>query len=178
VPVLESVEWHQNQQNLGVWKNWRAALSRLVASSAPLLAITQDDIQVCGNLQAYVTRAVTSITGKHLLSPYTSTPDAIRSGYSSGWRDIYPGWNYIGACFWCFDREMGVWLDEHLPQEVEHNRCVDAQVGKALLTQQIPIFIHLPSLVEHLGDECSTAGHAPNPKTRRGYDYIQSALPP
>ena len=155
---------HQLQQ--GAWCNWRFVLHRLSLSDCDYVAIVQDDIVCRPGLSAYLEKSMDS---KGLYSPYVTKRGSAL--VNEGWTLNHAGWSLCGACFFAMTRSVAIWLDTVLPLSVRENKHIDAYVGKILKEKQLPLYAHVPSLVEHLADAHSTLGYRENLQCRTAFEY-------
>lgn len=156
----------QNETTLGVYANWRQGVSRIASGPCNLCAMLQDDIEFRPGLKRYLGN---SMVAESLYTPYTSNKD-YKPG-PDGWFSAAGGWHYCGALFLAARKSFFASSLLELPKKVIGNRNIDAHVGKHLASRNEQLLAHRPTLVQHLADACSTAGHAPNPKVRMGKGY-------
>jgi hypothetical protein len=160
-----------NEKNLGCFGNWKHACKTLLATTkTPWILIVQDDAiwqrdSACSLRQQMKDRSSLR-TG--FVSPYVSVYN-LKKSFVDGWNETGAGWDWCGALAFCMDREAA---EDLLRAErfIKHPgpKQVDAIVGLAMLDLRRPSFVHLPSLVDHIG-EVSTMGHAGLTPRRVGY---------
>lgn len=160
----------QRPERFGLYANWRDMLAGAV-DTADLVATVQDDIVCRPGLRAYLERTIDTAA---VYSPYTSVKD-FKPG-SPGWFQSFSGWQLCGALFLVFPRAVLSALHDRLPLSVPENKHIDAYLGRLCLQQQLPLLLHRPTLVQHLGDACSTSGYAPNSYTRSGHGFVDEPL--
>lgn len=169
---------HQNAFTRGCFDNWKWALEwLLIGTESPWLMILQDDViwqpDAAEILRAKMMDRQDLKTG--FLSPYTSRV-VVEESFTDGWNASHAGWGFWGALAFCMPRIGAKELLKH-PRFAWHagTRQVDAVVAASMLELERPIFIHLPSLADHIGttstigrgdgcDEDPTSG-------RRGYRF-------
>ena len=157
----------QNETKLGVYENWRQAVDRIAIGPCNVCALVQDDIEFRPGLKTYMAEAMVQDA---LYTPYVSNKDYKKG--PDGWFDVTSGWDYCGALFFAARATFFRRLAMELPKSVPGNRCIDAHVAKHLLERNDQLLAHRPTLVQHLADECSTAGHGPDPHCRTGRGYL------
>jgi hypothetical protein len=172
-PRDERTLTHDHATTHGCFKNWRHALKHLLAKTdAPWLLIVQDDaIWEPGSartLRAGAEARQDLRTG--FLSPYVSAND-VPPGSGDGWNECRSGWNFWGALALCIPRGAARKLLKH-QRFVKHrqNQQVDAVVAASMLDLGRPSYVHVPSLVDHVG-ATSTLGHDDVAPTLRGYRF-------
>lgn len=172
-PNDERTITHDHVVTLGCFDNWKYALMYLLAwTAAPWLLIVQDDaIWAPGSADRL--RAETSVqrglrTG--FLSSYVTASD-VPPGALDGWNECRSGWNLCGALALCVPREAAGELLQHR-RFVRHRKRqqVDAVIAESMLDLGRPSYVHVPSLVDHVG-ETSTLGHDDVSPKLRGYRF-------
>jgi len=170
LPVREYI----NGSLAGPWRNWRQALADLITKECEYLAIVQDDLIFRPGLRQYLDE---TMLDRAVYSPYLSKKDAASLGaVKEGWHQCKTGWAMCGACFFAMGRTLAVELLNHLPANVPENKHIDAVLANLLKNLHIPLYVHSPSLVQHLADEHSTLGYGKNPYCRTGYGYTEEPL--
>jgi hypothetical protein len=161
---------------LGCFNNWKQTLAYLLAqTAAPWLLIVQDDAiwtpGAAATLCAEATARQNLRTG--FLSPYVTTLD-VPPGSADGWNECRSGWDLCGALALCLPRDAARELLQH-PRFVRHPRDqqVDAVVAASMLDLGRPSYVHVPSLVDHVGTT-STLGHDDVTPALRGYRFRES----
>jgi len=150
----ERVHVRENKRLRGCFGNWKKALKRLLSrTNARWLLILQDDV-VWKRGSAEILRAQIRSREGHrtgLLSPYTSSV-VVGEHFVDGWNECCLGWGFWGALAFCMDRDAAKELLRH-PRFAEHGgaREVDAVVAASMLDLGRPSFVHVPSLVDHIG---------------------------
>jgi len=161
----------------GCFVNWRHALQHLLTrTTASWLLIVQDDA-IWGPGAAHTLRATAAARQKlrtGFLSPYVAT-NMVPPGSVDGWNECRLGWDYCGALALCIPRSAAKDLMQHR-RFVKHlakhrmNQQVDAVVGASMLELGRPSYVHVPSLVDHIG-MTSTLGHDDVATWVRGYRF-------
>lgn len=164
---------HDHVVTLGCFDNWRYALTYLLTqTAAPWLLVVQDDaVWAPGSAEALRIGAVARQdlrTG--FLSPYVTASD-VPLGARDGWSECRSGWNLCGALALCLPRDAAGELLQHR-RFVRHRKRqqVDAVVAESMLDLGRPSYVHVPSLVDHVG-ETSTLGHDDVSPKLRGYRF-------
>lgn len=171
VPPQLGVAVKQNARKLGVYANWREGLMHLLPCPDGMVALVQDDQQVRPGLKAYLERTATE---DGVYSPYTSKKD-YKEG-PAGWFQTDSGWALCGAMFFAMNGRTASLVNRHMPLAVSENKHVDAYVGVVLKDQKIPLYLHRPTLTQHLADNCSTAGYTSNEWCRTGRGFIDDPI--
>jgi hypothetical protein len=164
---------HDHAVTLGCFGNWRRAITYLLAwYEDPWLLVVQDDA-IWASGSANKLRAEAAVqrdlrTG--FLSPYVTSKD-VPSGSVEGWNECRSGWYFWGALALCIPRDAARELLQH-PRFVKHggSQQVDAVVAASMLDLGRPSYVHVPSLVDHVG-ETSTLGHDDVASQLRGYRF-------
>jgi hypothetical protein len=172
-PRSDDAHVHENSSRRGCFGNWKYALQRVLSrTSAAWLLIVQDDaIWLPGSasiLRDQLRARQDLRTG--FLSPYVTTKD-VDSEFVDGWNEYRGGWNFWGAIALCLPRGAAEELLRH-PRFAEHRgtQQVDAVVAASMLDLGHPSFVHVPSLVDHVG-KTSTIGHDDVAGILRGYRF-------
>lgn len=172
LPVTESL----NVTKVGPYLNWRQALWRLSESDCEYVAIVQDDLAFRPGLRAYLDDTMRDTA---VFSPYLSRKDGhALAPVKEDWHLCNSGWNYCGACFFAMPRSLAVTLHKGLPERVPENKHIDAVVAHFLKTHELLLYVHSPSLVQHLADAHSTMGYGANPFCRTAHRYTEEPLEP
>ncbi len=164
---------HDNALTLGCYNNWRCAITHLATRSAArwLLIVQDDTIWQPGSATTLFAEMVARQNQRvGFLSPYVTESD-VPSGSVDGWNECRSGWNLCGALALCMKREVAAELLRH-PRFVEHGsrEHVDSVVAASMLDLGRPSYVHVPSLVDHVG-ETSTIGHDDVSPKLRGYRF-------
>jgi hypothetical protein len=171
VTAVARVIVHDNASRRGCFGNWKSALEWLIAhTSASWVMILQDDAlwRIGSSEMLYVQMRTRQDPRTGLLSPYTS-PAIVKKDFVDGWNECRAGWDFWGALAFCMKRVAAEELLRH-PRFVMHDHPlqVDAVVAASMLDLGRPSFVHVPSLVDHIGDT-STIGRTGG--GRRGYRF-------
>jgi hypothetical protein len=162
------VAYHFHPYPHGAFQNWKAlALHLLQTTSTPWLMLMQDDVQWRPRAAQVLHSAIAKFDPLRVgcLSPYTSA--AMVPEFAKRQSDVYQ-WveaqfsnkAFIGAQALCFPRATLTRLVSH-PDFLAHthHRKIDVLIGNLLRRRlQLPIRVHVPSLAEHSGWNCSTLG--------------------
>jgi hypothetical protein len=151
----------QNASRRGCFGNWRYALEQLLSrTDAQWLLIVQDDaIWLPGSadvLRAQMHARQELPTG--FLSPYVTSKDVLGE-FVDGWNECRTGWFFWGALAFCMKRDDAEALKRH-QRFVGHQGTeqVDAVVSASMLDLGRPSFVHVPSLVDHIGETSTLRG--------------------
>jgi hypothetical protein len=164
---------HMHATTHGCFGNWRAAIQHLLShTAAPWLLIMQDDaIWLPGSAEILRDQMrARGATRTGFLSPYVTAKD-VSPEFVDGWNEYQGGWNFWGAIALCMRRDAAEELLRH-PRFVQHrgSQQVDAVVAASMLDLGCPSFVHVPSLVDHVG-ETSTIGHDDVAGNLRGHRF-------
>lgn len=164
---------HANTSTLGCYRNWRCALTYLVVQeSTPWIMIVQDDAvwQPLSASALYAAIAARQDLRTGFLSPYVTKSD-VPTNSVDGWNECRSGWNLCGALALCMKREVAQTLLDH-PRFAQHtsNEHVDSVVAQSMIDLDLPSYVHVPSLVDHVG-RTSTIGHDDVSPGLRGYRF-------
>jgi hypothetical protein len=171
---------HVAAEPLGCFPNWRRALSWLVdETTAGWLLVVQDDVVFRGDVEARLFDGMERRPGCGFLSPYTS-PAMVGPGYKTQQFTGAEAWirpqrhnnAFWGALALCLPRTAAAQL-LYNPRFLahRHSRKVDVLAANCLWDMHLDLWVHLPSLAEHIG-EVSTIGRDKIPGNRwarRGY---------
>jgi hypothetical protein len=108
------------------------------------------------------------------LSPYVTGKD-VPEGFRDGWNECRVGWLFWGALAFGMKRTVAERLLGH-PRFAKHqgSQQVDAVVAASMLDLGYPSFVHVPSLVDHIG-ETSTLRDDDFAAGLRGYRFGEVA---
>jgi hypothetical protein len=173
LPEDPKLEIHMNDVKRGCFQNWKYAVTKMLElSPAPWILIVQDDaIWQRGSADILKSRmAVQQDRRTGFLSLYASSAN-VKGNFQRGWNATDAGWGFWGAVALCLKR---VAAEELLQQKhfVAHKgpQQVDAIVAKSMLALKRPCYIHVPSMVDHIGNT-STIGNGGISQGRRGYRF-------
>lgn len=167
---------HAHDIPQGCFHNWRGAAQHLaaLADDASWIMIVQDDAIWSLDAAELLRKALQEHQDQHtgFLSPYVMGKDVPRNAVD-GWHELHSGWEFWGALALCMKRDAVVQLLE-APRFVNHptNQQVDALVAATMLDLGRPSYVHVPSLVDHIG-VTSTLGHDREIAHARGYRFGQ-----
>lgn len=172
-PIDERTIVSEHVSTLGCFGNWKHAITYLLAAtSAQWLLVVQDDaIWAAGSADALRAELATRKNQRiGFLSPYVTESD-VPVGAADGWIECRSGWNLCGAVALCLERGTARQLLWHR-RFVEHRSTehVDSVVAASMLDLGRPSYVHVPSLVDHVG-YTSTIGHDDVAPKLRGYRF-------
>lgn len=163
-----------NQQRQGCFKNWKHACRTLLKTGTQWILIVEDDAIWQRNAASVLRQQmqVRSNVRTGFISSYLSVRNLEKS-FTDGWNETKAGWGLYGALALCMRRDAA----EELLQArrfVNHPgpRQLDSIIGLTMLDLRRPSFVHLPSLVDHIG-ETSTIGHGGRTPGRVGYRFSE-----
>lgn len=164
----KGVSLFQNRIKRGVWSNWLFAAQHLLAyTTAPWLAILEDDALVCPCAGAAIQQAaVSNLPALGCLSLYTPKRSGLAIKYAEG------GWLVMeeqpwGSVALCFPRESLMRLLETVDRGPTAG--TDQLIYQTFNKLQLSWYTHKPSLADHIGFT-STIGHAAGDDAR-GLDF-------
>ena len=164
---------HENSFTRGCFGNWKRALKRLLSrTEARWLLVVQDDAiwspGAADVLRGEMHARQEVPTG--FLSPYVTGKD-VPEECADGWNECRAGWFFWGALALCMKRVAAEELLRH-PRFVSHQgtQQVDAVVAASMFDLGLPSFVHVPSLVDHVG-ETSTLREDDFAAGLRGYRF-------
>lgn len=172
-PAAERTPMHDHATARGCFHNWGHALTYLLTQTvAPWLLVVQDDaVWIPGAAEVLCAGAIDRMnlrTG--FLSPYVTTQD-VPPGATNGWSECRSGWDLCGALAFCLPRDAAQDLLGH-SRFIRHSKDqqVDAVVAASMLDLGRPSYVHVPSLVDHVGTT-STLGHDSVTAKLRGHRF-------
>jgi hypothetical protein len=164
---------HENLTRRGCFGNWKHALEYLLSrTTAGWVLIVQDDaiweLGAADELLLAMRARQELRTG--FLSPYVISKD-VEKGSIDGWNECRAGWLLWGALALCMKRVAAEELLRHRRfRKHRGTQQVDAVVAASMLDLGRPSFVHVPSLVDHIG-ATSTLGHDDVASRLRGYRF-------
>ncbi|QDT44045.1 hypothetical protein Pan241w_41500 [Gimesia alba] len=170
-------------ERLGAFPNWYLALTEMLLRDpkAEAYLLCQDDVLIAENTRAYLERRLWPAAEIGVVSIYcpshyqqNSTPDFIREDR---------GWRSWGALAYIFSNPSARLLLSDVTVlnhrgfgPAEGLKQIDAVVGLWCERQQLPYFVHSPSLVQHIGETSTiypTASVAGHRKANHFLEHIQ-----
>lgn len=177
-----------HDERLGQWRNWLFALEATLTTRprAKLVCTLEDDVVFCRGVAGLLDGMAWPGERCGCLQLYTS---AFYDGYPVGRRSRLAdehALDLLGACALVFSRAAAECLVDwgksrgwrgHVYEAVASAQTDPAQkegadtyVGEVLTFSGFEIWLHNPSLAEHIGDE-STLGHEGSMPRRRGLNF-------
>jgi len=160
----------------GAFSNWILALQELVVRdpAAKYYLLFQDDVRLCKGAR----ERVEALALPGIVSLYQSFHQR-----DKGIHICTPPRRFVGALGLAFDREtahklLSSWfMIDHRQRTSRNNDYIDGSLGFWCEKNEVPLWIHSPSLIQHTG-HTSTLGHTENPsRTFLGEDVDASSLP-
>lgn len=167
-----------NETRLGCFPNWKHACKTLLnITAARWILIVQDDAIWQRDSARILRQQMMDRSGVRtgFVSPYVSVHN-VKKTFVDGWNETKAGWDWCGALAFCMDRGAAEDLLS-ARRFVKHQgpKQVDAIVGLTMLDLKRPSFVHVPSLVDHVG-EFSTVGNKGLIPRRVGHRFCE--VPP
>lgn len=170
-------------ERLGLWPNWLLGLTELVLRhpDADAYLMVEDDVLFRRGLRRWLEERLWPLERIGVVSlfcPKTYASDV------HGWKEVKEGWGFAGAQALIFPPPSARLLLGD-PLVLHHRRRgprqgnydTDAVVGLWAELSKLPVLVHSPSLVQHVGN-ASTSGHgrADGPY-RSAVDFDSNVLP-
>jgi hypothetical protein len=166
------VAYHLNTEPLGAYANWRELLQVLAEThpEADFFVTMQDDVVLWKGLRSFLESSLSP--GDQLVcQPYAATIER-RTPDRKGWYRCFTGRALCGAYFFVYPNAILQKVLSILPTTVPENKHIDGYLAQALNDHGVPFYQHIPSLLQHLGDEFSTLGYQKDPYSRTAPDFI------
>jgi hypothetical protein len=154
---------------LGAFQNWRRALTTLVdcVDDDGWVLIVQDDVVFRRDCRARLDEGMDLHPDAGFLSPYASVAmvgtahKARQSQDDDAW--IPPSFHnnaFWGALTLCLPRSSAAkLLTLRRFRDHDHHRKIDVVVGNCMRDMRLPMWIHRPSLCEHIGAYSTLGRH-------------------
>lgn len=184
---FEELPFSRRHATLGAFPNWYLALTEMFFSAPQVEAyfLCQDDVIFAQGLRDYLEWNLWPAPEVGVVSVYCPSHYAV--GRSPGFCVEDYGDETWGALAYIFSNpSVRRFLAHPLPLDHRHHgrrkglRQIDGIVGAWCRAEQLPYFVHNPSLAQHIG-ETSTLGSSPNRAGRRADRFLSDArglLPP
>lgn len=185
---FERIALFEDATAAGAWPTWLAALRGLLAAEphAHAYLIAQDDALFWRGLRRYLEATLWkgeggSLKGEgdyptsnftlptSLFSPYC--PGIYLRNRSAGWHRVDVGASLVGAVCWVLSPAMARTLLEGLAGLTAHAR-IDLIVGRFCRRNDLPVYYHTPSLVQHVGNGNSALGDPLAGPLRQAVDFV------
>ena len=179
---------HQNTERLWTWPQFLQAVRCGVAAGSNKIAVVQDDLQIAAGLRGFLDR---TLTGQGVWSPYSPGMLAEHRiheyGGGRGWIEVPHHFLRLrthGACFYAMTAETARQLDQTVDRLMQrespgrHRISTDGWMGKWCFDQKVPLFHHVPSLVQHVGEVSALddrGRHTQLSNMRMATDFCQDA---
>lgn len=164
----------------GAWGNFHRALWSLVRDAAPRdhVCVLLDDCVLHPEAILRVTRRFDEIDPRSpkvhavhtLVTIEQDIPHELRG--ENGWVEANHGWGSWGGLH-VFPVHIAMHMMDHdfyRSKSEQKDTPIDAVVFETLRLMGVPVYQHLPSLADHIG-ETSTLGHGELTPERRGFRY-------
>jgi len=158
------VEVHWNEDRLGCYRNWKHALTWLVANvPAKWYLLVQDDVVYRDDTWHQLEKGLTNpeLQNVGFLSPYASAAMVSKaSRHRKGWQPAAhgPRRGFWGALTFCMPAKSAKrLLNNERFQTHQHHRKVDVLVGNCFRDMGLDRRVCVPSLCDHIG-KVSTLG--------------------
>jgi hypothetical protein len=181
VPSLPRTHVHVNAKKQGCFANWKTTLLYLLSNTkTPWLMIVQDDaVWAPGSADVLRTMMRDSRAPQSgFLSPYTSgSSTVVTKAFVDGWNETRAGWQFWGALALCMSRPAAEQLSKH-SRFVKHcdSRAIDAVVAASMIDMGRPSYVHVPSLVDHIGVTSTIGRDREAAAGRRGYRFGKAKI--
>jgi hypothetical protein len=148
----------RRDEQLGAFANWYLALAEMVMRNphADGYLLCQDDVIFCRGLRAYLERSLWPAERIGVVSLFC--PTHFGRGKPKGFHVEDRGWDAAGAQAYLFSYASAeALLASPLVLRHRHSgpaggsRNIDSIVGLWCRETRLPYFVHVPSLVEHVG---------------------------
>lgn len=174
---------HQNPERMGCFHNYNQGLEFLLQETeSPYVMVLLDDMIYSRYLAPYLLETLKKAPpefGYYALISIDHDIGGLK-GVKPGWNRSHLGWYCWGGLF-VMQRETAARLvqfefyRDHLLYYTR-NQQIDACVSESFKRMELAMFMHIPSLAEHIG-ETSTLGHGELTDERRAFQF-QPSLPP
>ncbi len=168
----EPFAWHQRGAVHGAWPNWLAGLMQLsqLSPEASYYLMLEDDallFDAGGAIRHYVHESLPAAPNSGFCSLYCAEAFCPQD---QGWIRCNLGYYFIGALALVFTRALleGILTSRTLLNHRrkggadEGSKLTDAVLGQWALDHDLNVYVHHPSLVEHISHD-STVGNADQP---------------
>lgn len=143
---------------LGAFPNWYLGMTELYLREplAEAFLMFQDDVMLAANTREYVERTLWPAPEVGVVSLYCPSQEHV-SG-CTGYKRIDSGWDAWGALAYVFSNPgLRAFLSDLVVLNHRHHgpagglRNIDSVVGNWCQRVGLPYFVHVPSLVQHIG---------------------------
>jgi hypothetical protein len=166
-------------ERLGAFPNWYLGLAELVMRqpSADAYLMVQDDAVLARGARAYLEQWLWPAATVGVVSLYC--PSHYSQGRATGMHVITEGWLSWGALAYAFPGAAARQILLH-PSALEHRRRgphgglrnVDSVVGAWCVETALPYYVHVPSLVQHIGHTSTLYPDASAAGKRVASDFV------
>ena len=172
----------RRESQLGAFPNWYLGLTELFLRQprAEAYLMCQDDAIFAAASRAYLEKALWPAAAVGVVSIYT--PSHWSKGKTPGFHEERHGWASWGALAYIFPNpSVRALLSDPLFIKHRHHgaaegmRNIDSLVGAWCESAKLPYYVHVPSLVQHIGDTSTIWTKASATGPRRAGDFQERA---
>lgn len=156
--IFSNYPFSMRSTTLGVFPNWYLGLTELYLRMphADAYLMFQDDALVARDARAYLENTLWPAAEVGVVSLYCPSREHVRD--LTGFREINRGWAAWGAVAYIFSNPgVRQFLSDPVVLNHRHHgpsdgvRNIDPVVGSWCQRNQLPYFVHIPTLVQHIG---------------------------
>lgn len=181
----KSLPLSRRDEVLGAFPNWYLALTELVLRHprAEAFMICQDDVLFSKNLRDYLERNLWPAEHVGVVSIYC--PSHYQQTKKAGFLREDRGWSSWGALAYVFSNPSAraILSDPMVlnhrdfgPADGLHN--IDSVVGYWCERNQLPYYVHSPSLAQHIGEFSTIYPRATSSGKRMAHSFLERIEPP
>lgn len=177
-PEFSELPKSLRDETLGAFPNWYLGVTELFLRQprAEAFLICQDDILLSRGLRRYLEHRLWPSETVGVVSLYR--PSCYPEGDAGTFTDENRGWSSWGALAYVFSNPgvRQLLADPILLNHRHHGpggglRNIDSIVGAWCERQQLPYYVHTPSLVQHIGDTSTIYANAANVGSRMAASF-------
>jgi hypothetical protein len=163
-------EVFEDTRRAGCWPTWLDALKSLASRhpDATAYLMVEDDCIFCRDLPSYLEHSGWPSVNTAICSPYCPAPYRRKV---AGWHRENHSWSLVSAVCWSIHPVAARKLITDLAN-LRSRSGTDAYVGRWAAQNGFDIWFHTPSLVQHIGNGNSAAGHGQATSLREACDFI------
>lgn len=176
--ILGETSVSLRDQTLGAFPNWYLGLTELYLDNphADAYLICQDDIVMIRDTRQYLEECLWPATEIGVVSLYCPSHD--HRDDASGFLKVKSGWNTWGALAYIFSNPgVREFLSDLIVLNHRHHgphqglRNIDSIVGSWCERRQLPYFVHVPTLTQHIGRSSTIWKNNTNEGRRKAIKY-------